>query len=378
VVAPAAAAGLLYLNAKWSVSYDYRLLLSLMSSTFASDSREKRGRLNPFYVLEDKAKDTRYADNVFLIFEGRRWTFKQVYETVLKYGTWLKSSFGIKHQEIVAMDFMNSEKFLFMQLGLWSIGARPAFINYNLTGKPLAHCIRVSSTRLVLVDPNVANDVTDEVRAELPGVEFVTFTPQLEAEVMHTTAIRQPDTERAAAKMQDMANLIYTSGTTGLPKPAVVSWHKNIAGPLAVAKWMGLKKTDIFYTVSVLLSLKDKPNKTSVCLYTTLQPPFLDFCLHLKPGRLSHLVESFRQKHFGKRFESQRRQLFSTSERRAVTCFRRHPSLDPQERISISKTRCEWHSAMDYDQMYGINSRRDSALTPSRSFTLLLRRRDWD
>ena len=257
VAAPAATAGLLYLNAKWSVSYDFRLLSSLLASTFATTSRENKGRLNPFYILEEHARDKKYADNVFLIFEGRRWTFKQVYETILRYGTWLKTTFGIKHQDIVAMDFMNSEKFLFMQLGLWSIGARPAFINYNLTGKPLAHCIRVSSTRLVLVDPNVADNVTDEVRAELPAVEFIVFTPQLEVEAMHTMAVRQPDSERAAEKMQDMANLIYTSGTTGLPKPAVVSWHKNIAGPLAVAKFMGLKKTDVFYTVGTSVSMKE-------------------------------------------------------------------------------------------------------------------------
>jgi acyl-CoA synthetase (AMP-forming)/AMP-acid ligase II len=289
---PAAAASLLYVNAKWAVSYDWRLFVALMTSIMVTELREKTGRLNSFYVLEDHAKDRKLADKVFLIFEGRRWTFKQVYETVLRYGTWLKATFGVKRQEIVAMDFMNSEKFLFMQLGLWSIGARPAFINYNLTGKSLAHCIRASSARIVLVDPNVASNVTDEVRAELPDLQFIEFTPQLEVDVMHTTAVREPDSERLAERMQDMANLIYTSGTTGLPKPAVVSWHKNIAGPLAVAKWMGLKKSDVFYTVSVSLSLKGESNITSACPSTTLQLRFLDFSLHLKPVRLSHLVAS--------------------------------------------------------------------------------------
>jgi hypothetical protein len=337
---PAAAAGLLYLNAKWAISYDWWLLVSLMTSILVTNSREKNGRLNPFYVLEDRARDKKLADKVFLIFEGRRWTFKQVYETVLRYGTWLKTTFGIKHQEIVAMDFMNSEKFLFMQLGLWSIGSRPAFINYNLTGKPLVHCIRVSSARLVLVDPDVASNITDEVRADLPGVQFIVFTPQLEVEVMNTTAIREPDKERFAGKMQDMANLIYTSGTTGLPKPAIVSWHKNVAAPLAVAKWMGLKKTDTFYTVSLLLTPKDESKIASACPCITLQLQFLDFCLHLKSGRLSHLVESSRQSYFGRKFESQKRQLFNTLEKHAVTCFRRHLSLGRQERTSTRRIKC--------------------------------------
>ena len=375
---PATAAGLLYLNAKLAISYDWRLFVTLMTSILVSNSRENAGRLNPFYVLEDRAKDKKLADKVFLIFEGRRWTFKQVYETVLRYGTWLKTTFGIKHQEIVAMDFMNSEKFLFMQLGLWSIGARPAFINYNLTGKPLAHCIRVSSARLVLVDPNVASNVTDEVRAELPGVQFIIFTPPLEVETMNTTAVRAPDTERFAAKMQEMANLIYTSGTTGLPKPAVVSWHKNIAGPLAAAKFMGLKRKDVFYTVSTTLSLKSKTNITSACPCITPQLQFLDFCLRLKPGRLSHLVENSRQRHFGRKFESQKRLSFNTLEKHAGTCFRCHLSLGLQERISTRRIKCAWHLAMDCDQKSGTSLRRGSASTPSPSSTLPLRQPEWD
>jgi hypothetical protein len=378
MAAPAAAAGLLYLNAKWAISYDWRLFVSLMTSKLVTNSREKAGRLNPFYVLEDRAKDKKLADKVFLIFEGRRWTFKQVYETVLKYGTWLKTTFGIKHQEIVAMDFVNSEKFLFMQLGLWSIGARPAFINYNLTGKPLAHCIRVSTAHLVLVDPNVASNVTDEMRAELPGVQFIIFTPQLEVEVMHTTAVREPDSERFAGKMEDMANLIYTSGTTGLPKPAIVSWHKNIAGPVAVATWMGLKKMDVFYTVSAIFVLMGKSNITSACPSITLQPPFLDFCLHLNLGRLSHLVGSSRQRHFGKKFESRKPQSFNTLERHAVTCFRRHLNWGLRERISTRRIKCEWHSAMDCDQISGISSRRGSASTTLPSSTLPLKQPAWD
>lgn len=225
-----------------------------MTTNLVCDSRERRDRLNPFYVLEGHSQNKKLADSVFLIFEGRRWTFKQVYETVLKYGTWLKKSFGIKSQDIVAMDFMNSEKFIFMQLGLWSIGARPAFINYNLTGKSLAHCVLISSCRIVLVDPNVSNNVTDEVRSGLLDVEFVAFTPELEAEVMAITAIREPNSERSGGKLHNTAGLIYTSGTTGLPKPAIISWHKAIAAPIAVAKWMGLKRSDVFYTVSFALS----------------------------------------------------------------------------------------------------------------------------
>lgn len=76
--------------------------------------KEKKDKLSLFYVLEGYATSKKTADNICLIFEGRQWTYKEVYQTVLKQGTWLKTKYGIKPKEIVVMNFMNSEKFIFM------------------------------------------------------------------------------------------------------------------------------------------------------------------------------------------------------------------------------------------------------------------------
>ena len=186
---------------------------------------------------------------MFLIFQGRQWTYKETYDTALKYGTWLKTKYNVKAKEIVAMDFMNSEKFIFMWLGLWAIGAKPAFINYNLTGKALAHCIRVSTSRLMFIDMEVVEKLTQEVRDDLPGVQFEPFKPELVAEVISTDAIREPDSVRSEDKPQNMAILIYTSGTTGLPKGAIVSWAKIIVASGVVPSWMRMTQKDVFYTV---------------------------------------------------------------------------------------------------------------------------------
>jgi acyl-coenzyme A synthetase/AMP-(fatty) acid ligase len=252
LAAPAAIAGLAYLNAKTGLSYDIRLLCCAMYALRTANNLEKNKRCNLFYILEQHANDKKVANSTFILFQGRQWTFKQVYETTLKYGTWLKATFNVKPGDIVCIDFMNSEKFMFMWFGLWSIGAKPAFINYNLTGKALAHCIRVSTSKLVLVDTNVAANVTDDVRAELPGIELVIFTPKLEADAMTITAVRQPDSDRVVEKLQELALLIYTSGTTGLPKPAIISWQKSIVGAQYTSYWCGITRSDVFYTVSAM------------------------------------------------------------------------------------------------------------------------------
>jgi acyl-coenzyme A synthetase/AMP-(fatty) acid ligase len=206
-----------------------------------------------FYTLENHAQG-KIANEVFLIFEGRQWTYKETYDLVLKYGTWLSKKYNVKSKEIVAMDFMNSDKFIFIWFGLWSIGAKPAFINYNLTGKALSHCIRVSSTSLCLVDPQVENCVTSEVRKELPNVEFIIFTPEVEAEVVAIDGVRAPDSARSEDKSQNMAKLVFTSGTTGLPKPAIVSWTKTNVGSMLIPNWASFARPDVFYTVGETLT----------------------------------------------------------------------------------------------------------------------------
>lgn len=246
---PAAIAGLAYLNAKTGLSYDLRLLTPAVKAERTLRKRAGDDKLNPFYYLEEYAQGA-LKDKVYLIFEGRRWTYNEVYQTVLKYGTWLKTKYNVQSKEIVAMDFMNSEKFIFIWFGLWSIGAKPAFINYNLTDKALAHCVHVSTARVLIVDLQVADKVTQEVRDALSKVEIVIFSPELESEAMVIQSKREPNSERSEDKMQNMAMLIFTSGTTGLPKAAIVSWNKAVRVSLIVPGWNGLSSKDTFYTVS--------------------------------------------------------------------------------------------------------------------------------
>lgn len=159
------------------------------------------------------------------------------------------------------MDFMNSQSFVFVWLGLWSIGATPAFINYNLTGAPLEHCIKVSTARLLIVDSHVRDAVSSELlskmgspnfRNDSGSVEVLFHDEQLESRILQTEPLRAPDSCRANQKRPGAAILIFTSGTTGLPKAAIVSWNKCILGGSFANLWMGLKENDRLYTVNII------------------------------------------------------------------------------------------------------------------------------
>jgi acyl-CoA synthetase (AMP-forming)/AMP-acid ligase II len=235
--------------------------------------RERQDRLNQFYILESHAQSKGTADHVFISFEGKSYTYAQTYEIALKYGTWLREQCGVRPKDIVAMDFQNSDTYIFIWFGLWSIGAKPAFINYNLTGKALAHCVRASTAKLVIVDPLVAGNVGDDVRQELPQVNFTILTASVEAAIHNTKPTRAPDADRTDLKIQNLAILIYTSGTTGLPKPAVVSWAKCVVSSNFTYRWMGRRKDDIFYTVWLVFSLNLQNTMASKHFYLIISPP---------------------------------------------------------------------------------------------------------
>lgn len=254
VAAPAAVAAAAYLNAKAHVWYDLKLLRCAAPMAVSMFWREQTGKLNLFYDLEYWATHAKTADLPFLLFEDRRWTFKEGLEETLRYGTWLSQKLGVKRGDIVAMDFPNSDRFVFMWLGLWSIGAKPAFINYNLTGHALVHCVKAADSALVLVDASVADNVDDFVRNELAGTRLEIFTAEREQDVLAMKPVRLPDEVRVEEGMYSMANLIYTSGTTGLPKAAVVSWGKIHAAGGFSARLIGSRPGEIFYTVSRDLS----------------------------------------------------------------------------------------------------------------------------
>lgn len=291
LLAPAAATTLAYLNAKHSLFYDVKLIGGMLKGIVKSRLASRRDSLNLFYVLEQHAQAPATKDSEFIVYAGRSWTYYEAYVTALRYGTWLKTVHGVKPKEVVAIDLMNSATFVFLMLGLWSIGAMPALINYNLAGKPLLHSIETSSARLLLVDEELHPSFPPEEIEALTSpdfrqgkgpVEVVFFTPETENQISRTEATREDDEARGGVALRDMAMLIYTSGTTGLPKPAIVSWRKCWSGAIFVPNWLGLSQGDRMFTVCdtslSYLRHRDTCSNTnhSACRSTTRRPVFLD------------------------------------------------------------------------------------------------------
>ena len=284
---PAAVASLAYLNARWSINNDWRILSSVARSQIRRSLAQKKDRVNVFYSLEGYATSPKTAALPFLVYEGKTWSFSETYDTVLRYAAWLHHGYGVKSRDIVALDFMNCPEFVFLWLALWSLGATPAFINHNLMGNPLVHSIRVSTTRLLILDPEIRSVLTPEVEAEITSPMFlsttdgstnasdrltiVNFTSTIQSSLPYQPRYRAPDSARSKTLLRDAAILIYTSGTTGLPKPAISSWTKIHTGGVYAASWMGLrpathKSPDRFYCCMPLYHASGSVLGFSTCL----------------------------------------------------------------------------------------------------------------
>lgn len=211
--------------------------------------RQRTQRLNLFNDLEYWATRPDHADTPLLLYQGKTWTYSMFYDMVLRYGHWLKTELGIQPKQIVAMDYMTSDMFAITWMALWSIGATPAFINHLLTGKGLAHCLRISTANICLVDPEVAAAVED-ISSELPHMKFVVVTPEVQKAAFSAPAVRSPDEVRHIKDASDLAILIYTSGTTGFPKAAIISWTKVVRLCNISQNMLGLTKGRTLFTVS--------------------------------------------------------------------------------------------------------------------------------
>ncbi|KAJ8104731.1 hypothetical protein ONZ43_g7710 [Nemania bipapillata] len=176
--AGALAAGM-YLDARLLLRNDLRqgnrkIKMALGMRYLAQRARENK--LLVYHVLEDRA-NTPEGDNLCLIFEGREWTYKELFNALQPIGNWLIKDLGIKKGEVVALDGGNTAEYLMIMLALEAIGASPSLLNHNLTGDALTHSVKLSSSRYVITDRDMEHLVSPvEAKLKEDGVETAKST----------------------------------------------------------------------------------------------------------------------------------------------------------------------------------------------------------
>ena len=166
-------------------------------------------------------------------FEGETLTWEELNGLSNRYAGGFRQ-LGLARGDVVSVMMENRVAFLAVLLGLNKLGVTAALINTNLTGRPLAHCIRTTGSMLCVFGGDVLGAI-EGVRPELEaeGLDRFLFVadgdgdspPDWAEDAVALTAELSAENppETGSVTLGDTALYLFTSGTTGLPKAAVVS-----------------------------------------------------------------------------------------------------------------------------------------------------------
>ncbi|ODV69691.1 acetyl-CoA synthetase-like protein [Hyphopichia burtonii NRRL Y-1933] len=280
-LAAAAVLGSQLLDAKYHVKDDVLLIRKVVASAVPFLINCYRGRASYWYYFEKTVfkypnnlavsfprplKDgpsAKIDENGYAIYDDQfhleQYTYKELYDMILRLSYILKFDYGVTAEQTIAVDCMNKPLFIILWFALWNIGAVPAFLNFNTKDKPLVHCLKIANVSQVFIDPDCQEPIKDTeslINEELPNVKLHYMN---EVELLKVLSDktrpkhRAPDhTRRPEDSDHSCCALIYTSGTTGFPKAGIMSWRKAFMAAAFFGYIMKIKKNSNILTAMPL------------------------------------------------------------------------------------------------------------------------------
>ncbi len=188
-----------------------------------------------------------------LLSDRESFSFSALSARIGAYARWANRQ-GLGKGDRVALMMSNRPEFVAIWLGLSSLGVVTALINASLTGRSLAHCLRVAHPSQVIVEAALV----EAFSASEPDWSAQIRSPVVWCHGAGQPQLRRIDTELTASDdarpfegprvgIDDKALLIYTSGTTGLPKAAYVSHRRVLNWALWFKGLLGNSEADRMY-----------------------------------------------------------------------------------------------------------------------------------
>ncbi|MGQ0621060.1 MAG: long-chain-acyl-CoA synthetase [Panacagrimonas sp.] len=192
-----------------------------------------------------------------LVFEDRRWTYAEFNGWANRIAHLLRGR-GVVAGDAVAILMENRPEVLACVAGVVKLGAIAGMLNHNQRGEVLAHSLKLTAARVVIVGEECV--AAFETTPHAPTIDATralqclwdgsgaapTGYFNLRAEQINAPSGNLAETQAVQAKQP--AFYIFTSGTTGLPKASVMShfrWLKAMAGVGQMALRLG--HDDVFY-----------------------------------------------------------------------------------------------------------------------------------
>lgn len=219
-----------------------------------------RHRLSQTYGMAERFEEAadRFAQHVCLRSGDEVLSYSEVNRRINQTAHALKTQ-GVQCGDVVALCLENRPAFFYTWLALAKVGAVAAFLNTNVSGKPLAHALQATGAGRVVVGAECLG-LFDGQDLALPlwlwpdsdAPEGAARGPQCALD-LQMCAADMPDTNppqswRSGLTAGMPAVYIFTSGTTGLPKAAIISHARWLMTGDVMQVTMDVVPQDCFYT----------------------------------------------------------------------------------------------------------------------------------
>ncbi|CAK4031589.1 very long-chain acyl- synthetase fatty acid transporter like [Lecanosticta acicola] len=248
-----ASAAAAYLDAKYHISKDVTTIRQQNRLMKLVQAKAQQNKQSLWYDFEQQALKLQDQPCIWYRTEPTEpptiYTWTETYRTVNRFAHFLLEN-GVRPGDFIGTYLQNSPEHMHGLLGSWAIGSAPAWINYNLGGEGLLHCLKVAGCKVLLVDAEEGcqqriQDVAEKI--EELGMRVIVLDEETKARITACSPERLRDDYRGGVTGDFPAFLFYTSGTTGFPKACPL--------PTARALWFGeprlrttgLKPGDVWY-----------------------------------------------------------------------------------------------------------------------------------
>ena len=166
-----------------------------------------------------------YADDQALVFENKRFTFRETNARVNRLANGL-SALGLKKGDRIASMMNNCHQRVEIEFALCKKGFVSVNLNARSSEQECSYIINHSETK-ALIFAEEFREIIHKIRKEIPLVENILFLSSRE-DNDYENLLRKASEEEPSEELadDDLLNLAYTSGTTGKPKGVMLT-HKS-------------------------------------------------------------------------------------------------------------------------------------------------------
>ncbi|XP_070539234.1 long-chain fatty acid transport protein 6-like [Ptychodera flava] len=228
-----ATAGILnYVYPYWGHDFNILKFGIGVLSTVRKNVEQKR-----FVVDIFMDKVARHPYKAFIIYENTIYTYGDIDRMSNRFANFVRQQ-GLNSGDSIAMLMHNEPAFMWMYFGFAKLGISCAFINYNLRGESITHCLDVCGAKLMVVGQGselqqAAQDVSTQIRERNVDIwsfhgDSQGFFRDVRDEIMQSPDDPIPKEARGVHDENSISTFIFTSGTTGHPKASKISHFRHM------------------------------------------------------------------------------------------------------------------------------------------------------